>query len=128
MSDKVPSTAVNIAMTEKALADGNYEMASRLIKNRSLEQTRRGQEIVSERGSVNDNSTSKYVKELLASRLEALGKKYFDNLKESITGVSDKGKATKVLDREIAKVEAKIKGRKLDVKTALDLLDKLACI
>ena len=84
VSKDVTSTAVNIAMAEKALADGNTALFARLTKTRSLEQTRRGQEIVSERGSVSDNSTSKYVKELVASRLETLGKGYLDNMKPSL--------------------------------------------
>ena len=79
----ITSTAVNIAMSEKALADGDMRLYGRLVRNRSLEQTRRGQEIVSERGSVTDNSTARYVKELVASRLDALGKNYLSGLKET---------------------------------------------
>lgn len=128
VSPDITSTAVNIAMAEKALADGNTSLYTRLIKNRSLEQTRRGQEIVAERGSVTDNSTSKYVKELVASRLEALGKRYFGDLKNLIKKTTDKERGIGVIDREVTKVEAQIKGKKLDVKTALGLLDKLACV
>ncbi len=124
----ITSTAVNIAMSEKALAEGNIDLYSRLIKNRSLEQTRRGQEIVSERGSITDNSTSKYVKELIASRLESLGRKYLGDLENVVKKTTDKGKAIKVIDREVAKVEKQIKLKKLDVKTALSLLEKLTCL
>jgi hypothetical protein len=108
------------------------ELASKLIRNRSLEQTRRGQEIVAERGSVSDNSTSKYVKELVASRLDALGKKYLSGLRENLPkifrGMSTKGQATKIIDGEVVKLEAKVKVKKLDVKTAMSLLEKLACV
>ena len=127
-SADVLSTSVNIALTEKALADGNNALAARLIKNRSLEQTRRGQELVAERGSIADNSTSRYVKELLASRLEALGKDYLTDIKETVTRKSDKTKATRVIDDKVRELESKIKSKKLDARTALDLLDKLTCV
>lgn len=127
-SSEVLSSSVNIAMAEKALADGNISLYSRLVRNRSLEQTRRGQEIVAERGSISDNSTSRYVKELLASRLEALGKKYLGDLSNKLKRTTDKGKAMKIMDKEVAKVEAQIKGKKLDVKSALALLEKLTCV
>lgn len=126
-SADVTSTAVNIALAEKALADGQNTMYARLIRNRSLAQTRRGQEIVSERGSITDNSTSTYVKELLASRLDALGKDYLSGLQVS-KRVANKTKATKRIDDEVAVLEKKIKAKKLDVPTALGLLDKLACV
>lgn len=127
-STEITSTALNIAMAEKALQDGNYNLYTKLIKNRSLEQTRRGQEIVAERGSVSDNSTSKYVKELIASRLEALGKKYLSDLKDKLTKTTDKTRGMKIIDREIAKVERQIKIKKLDIKTAFKILDELTCI
>lgn len=127
-SPDVTSTAVNIAMSEKALADGNYDLAAKLIKNRSLEQTRRGQEIVTERGSINDNSTARYVKELVAARLDALGKGYLNNLKLKGRRVADKTKAIERIDQEVKKVQGQIKSKKLDTKTALALLDKLSCI
>ena len=126
-SPDITSTAVNIAMSEKALGEGNIDLYSRLVRNRSLEQTRRGQEIVAERGSITDNSTSKYVKELIAARLEALGKKYLSGLKE-IVKKTDKGKATDIINKEVAKVEEKIRTKKLDVKSALDLLELLTCL
>lgn len=128
ISSDVTSTATNIVMSEKALADGNYGLYERLVRNRSLAQTRRGQEIVSERGSLSDNSTSRYVKELVSTRLSELGKKYLSNLTDKVKGSSNKERALKAVDNEVAKLEKRIKNKKLDVRTALDLLDKLACI
>lgn len=92
-SNDVTSTAVNIAMAEKALNEGNIPLYTRLIKNRSLEQTRRGQEIVAEKGSVTDNSTSRYVKELIAMRLDKLGNKYLADIKDigKKTGTKQRG-------------------------------------
>ncbi len=125
-SDEMTSTAVNIALAEKALDEGNNDLYAKLITNRSLAQTRRGQELVSERGSLDDNSTSRYVKELISSRLDKLGKTYLKGLREG--KVTDKEHATQVIDREVAKIEKNIKNNKLDVKTAISLLEELKCI
>lgn len=127
-SPDVTSTSVNIVMAEKALQDGNIELFSRLTKKRSLDQTRRGQEIVSEKSSVSDNSVSRYVRELIDTRLNLLGNSYLGKAVEFVTKQSPKQKATKVIDNEVSKLTTKINSKKLDVKTALDLLEKLKCV
>jgi len=126
-STDVTSTAVNIAMSEKALADGNNLLYSKLIKNRSLEQTRRGQELVAEKGSVTDNSTARYVKELVSARLEKLGKKYFGDLKSYFKKESNKTKAIERIDKEITKAKEKISEKRLDIREAQLIIDQLAC-
>jgi hypothetical protein len=127
-SSDVTSTAVNIAMAEKALSEGNHKLYAQLVTNRSLAQTRRGQELVAEKGSITDNSTSRYVKELLASRMDKLGKKYMSDLDVSMKKVSQKERATIVIDKEVAKLEKQIKSRKLDTKSALSLLREMECL
>lgn len=130
------ATAVNIALSEKALEEGNHTLYAQLIKNRSLAQTRRGQEIVAEKGSVTDNSTSRYVKELIATRLEHLGKKYLSTGLDvstkkggiSIRKKSNKTRATEVIAKEVDKVKKKIGSTKeLDLAEAQKLLDSLMC-
>ncbi len=121
------ATTTNIAMAEKALLDGNNSLYSRLVKNRSLAQTRRGQEIVAEKGSVTDNSTAKYVKELISSRLDILGKRYLDNINLKGKG-TPKEKAIKAIDEGVKKAKEKIKSKEMDIKEAQSLIDKLACI
>ena len=127
-SSDVTSTAVNIAMAEKALNEGNIPLYTRLIKNRSLEQTRRGQEIVAEKGSVTDNSTSRYVKELIALRLEKLGNKYLADVKDIGKKTSAKQKGTNRIEKEVQKMQTQIKEKKLTMADARELLDALACV
>lgn len=128
-SKDVTATAVNIALAEKALDEGNTELYAKLIRNRALAQTRRGQEIVSEKGSVKDNSVARYVKELIALRLDILGDKYLSGIKEENPKMrTRKKKAINIIDEQVGKLEKKIKAKKLDVKTAISLLDKLKCI
>lgn len=124
-SSDISSTSANIALAEKALADGNTKLYAKLTKARSLDLTRKGQDISAERASVTDNSTAKYVKELIASRLDYLGKNYLDNLKGRKT---DRAKAIDKIDSEVSKLEKTIKNKKLDTKTALALLEQLTCV
>lgn len=126
-SPDVTQTAVNIALSERALEEGNNSLYARLVKNRSLAQTRRGQEIVAEKGSITDNSTSKYVKELLDTRLRQMGNNYLTDLKARITKVTPKKRAMEAIDKEVAKAEKILKNKELDLKEAQALIDSLAC-
>ena len=125
-SSEITATATNIALAETALKEGNSELYAKLIRNRSLSQTRRGLELVLEKGSVEDNSTARYVKELISTRLEAIGKKYLSAVTEK--NVTDKERATKIIDRKVTDLELKISRKRLDTKTALKLLDSLECL
>jgi hypothetical protein len=122
---EIKSVTTSIELAEQALKEGKNELYEKLTRNRSIAQTRRGQAVVAEKGSVIDNSVSRYVKELVSSRLETLGKKYLSGLKE---GDSIKKRAVEVLDGKVEQLETKIAKGKLDVKTALKLLDELACL
>lgn len=122
------STAVNIAMAEKALESKNYALYSQLVKSRSLTQTRRGQEIVAEKGSVENNDTSKYVKQLVKTRLDVLGSKLgniLDSLKPVKKGYTKK--AVEKIDKETKKVQEQIKNKELDIKEAQKIIDALTC-
>lgn len=127
-SDDVTSTAVNIAMAEKALDEGNISLYSRLIKNRSIEQTRRGQEIVAEKGSVTDNSTSRYVKELIAMRLDKLGGKYLADIRDLGKKTGAKQRGTNRIEKEVKNLQKDIKAKKITMTDARELLDALACV
>jgi hypothetical protein len=126
VSKESTATSVNIALAEKALDEGNTGLYATLIRNRSLAQTRRGQELVSEKASISDNSTSRYVKELIGQRLENLGKKNTFGI--SLKKTNPKVAATAAIDREVKRIDMQIRNRKLDPKTALALLDKMECI
>jgi hypothetical protein len=125
VSPDLTATSANIALSQKALEEGNHTLYESLVRNRSLAQTRRGQEIVSEKGSISDNSTDRYVKELLGARLDKLGKEHTMGI--SLKKTSAKETATKVIDSEVKKLDTQIKEKKLDVRTALSLLDKMEC-
>ena len=126
-SSGIPSTTVNIAMFEKAMQEGDHKLASRLLTNRSLAQTRRGQELVAEKGSISDNSASRYIKEFMANKMEIMGKKYLAGVEIGKKATTAQ-RVTKIVDDKVSKLERQIKTRKLDTKTALDLLAKMECL
>ena len=121
VSSSVTSTSVNIALAEKALAEKDYALYARLVKNRSLEQTRRGVELVAEKGSITDNSTSRYVKELIATRLSKLGDTYLKGIKRQKTNISD------IIKKETSNLKSKLSSKEFDIKEAQSFLDKLSC-
>lgn len=130
-SPDITSTATNIALADAALEAGNNALFAQLTKARSLAQTRRGQEIVSEKTSVTDNSVSSYVKQLISMRMEKLGKSYLGDARQ-LVGVKEKT-GEKVMesvkkDVEVAQkdVQKRIKSR-MDISKAQKLIDSLSC-
>jgi len=121
------STAVNIALSEKARRDGNHALQGRLIKTRSLEQTKRGQEIVAEKGSIVNNSADRYIKELISAKLDKLGNKYLDkfNVRRQLGKKTAKTSAVDKIAREVKKIEKTFK--EIDISEAQKLIDGLAC-
>lgn len=73
----VTETAISIALAEKAAENKDYALQAQLERSRSLRQTRRGQEIVAERGRFNENSPHFFMQQVLAARLENAGKTKF---------------------------------------------------
>lgn len=84
----VTETAISIALAEKAAESKDYALQAQLERSRSLRQTRRGQEIVAERGRFNENSPHFFMQQVLAARLERAGKTKFKFLSKN-KGKSD---------------------------------------
>lgn len=129
------STAVNIALADAALNAGNVELYAQLTKARSLAQTRRGQEIVAEKGSVTDNSTARYVKALIGDRMAQLGKSYLGDTRQMVKAETGMGSSAEKLgmekiDAEVKDAQAKVRekrSKRFDIEAAQKLIDSLAC-
>lgn len=122
-------TIINGLLSEKAIENKNYNLAADLMKNRALHLARQGQEIVTEKANIQDNSAQKYIKQVLADRLarfklENLSKA--DLVKEKITG-----KKTSVFDiaskKEVSKVRRFVSSKQMDIEAAQRLIDSLIC-
>lgn len=121
-----PVTA-NIVLAEKALGEGNNSLYASLVTHRSLAQTERGSLIAMEKASVTDNSTSRYVKELITTRLNRLGKGYLSNITSSITKMTNTKKAKEIINKEVEKIKEKVKPKRMGLAEAQAFLDSLVC-
>jgi len=127
-SDELLATTVNIALAEQAKDEGNMSLYNTLTRNRSFAQTRRGQEIEAEKGSVSNNQASRFVKQLINSRLADLGKKYTTGIKEIFKKSSAQKLGLEKIDTEVKKAKEKIKKTKeLDLSEAQAIIDRLTC-
>lgn len=122
----VTETAISIALAEQAIENKDYALAAQLERSRSLRQTRRGQEIVAERGRFNENSPQFFMQEVLKARMEKVGKTTFKFLA--------KQRGARVATGIDAKLKEGSEGVKQTVKkklSAADLaqsvIDQLTC-
>jgi len=121
-------TAISIALADKAGRDGDFALQSQLEASRSLRQTRRGQEIVSERGRFNEDSPHFFIRELMDMRLKNLG----SNLKSSLEELQGKVKSVKKaalekIDKGVSKLKEKIKADRKKIALAQDIIDSIIC-
>jgi hypothetical protein len=126
------SASVNIALADQALAEGNNALFNKLTRARSFAQTRRGQEIVAEKGSIEDNSVAKYVKDLLAERMLKVGNDLSSptqKAKQKISKKTSSKVAMEKIETDVKKVEKEFKkySKELDIKEAQALIDSLVC-
>lgn len=124
---EVDAVYTNGIMAEKARKDGNNDLYRRLVKQRTLAQTRRGQAVEAEKAFVTDNDVSKYVKELISTRLDNLGKNYLDTVKGDLVKKSNKTKGIEAIDKQVSKAQAKMSDKMLDIREAQSLIDRLTC-
>ena len=105
-----------------------FRLQSQLEASRSLRQTRRGQEIVSERGRFDDDSPYSYIKDLLDRRLKDLGVTVKSQIKEAIgQETSTKRKGVEKIDKKAEELAKHIKTQRAKIKLAQDIIDSLRC-
>ncbi len=109
------NTMVNRVLAERAKLSGDTELQAELVKNRTLSQIRRGQEIVSERsinGGLAKDSASFNMKQIIDERTKLFEKK-------------TKTTASQVIDSETQAVKNKIK---IPTKTIWeDFINSIKC-
>ena len=128
-------TAISIAIADKAGRDGNFRLQSQLEASRSLRQTRRGQEIVSERGRFDDDSPYKYIQEVMDRRLKNIGNQFKENVLDKARVLtqtqeklsSTKAKAIRKIDQETAKLKEVLKKNSVKINKAQAIIDALRC-
>jgi len=123
---------INIAMAERALREKDSVTVSQVEASGSLRQTRRGQEIVVDRGRFNENSPHRLMAEVLERRMERAGRTLITEAKSTFTKqtMSSKEKTIAKIDERVKKIkkgltqEEKATMMKLDVQ---NFINNLTC-
>lgn len=131
----VTESAISIALADKAGREGKFRLQSQLESSRSLRQTRRGQETVSERGRFDEDSSYRFIQEVLDRRLKDIGrssKGEIIEIAQTVKGeeskkMGAKKKAVAKIDNEVIKIKAKIKADAVKIRKAQDIIDALRC-
>lgn len=120
-------TAVNIVYAEKMLEAGNNAEAFRALRNHSLKQTERGQEIAMERArATNVNDAQAFMQQVIDARMQNIGKKLWEFSTKEKTGTARKA-TTEKIKREVETVKKEIDSKQLDIEEAQKLIDQLRC-
>lgn len=120
----VTDTAISLAVAESAKEKGDYQLQADSEKERSLRQSRRGQEIVMEKGRVDENSSDYFIKQVLDRRKELIAQKYKPFMKKAkpFLELLDEMKENKIKKNKKIKSELEIKIEDFD-----NFLMEMAC-
>jgi len=122
----VTETAISIALAEKASESKDYALQAQLERSRSLRQTRRGQEIVAERGRFNENSPHFFMQQVLAARLEKAGKTKFQFLTRNKAETKAQGVEAKIKEGT-ENIKQTVKRKLTAADLAQNVIDSLTC-
>lgn len=122
------NSAISIATMIKAREEGNFNLYKDIATSTTLRLTRLGQEIVSVRGQMNDDSPENFVRRVIDARMKKLAGTL-------VTGAEFKGRSlvdskkvvTNKIQKETAKLKQKLTKDQQKVKLAQDIIDALRC-
>jgi len=122
----VTETAISIALAEKAAENKDYALQAQLERSRSLRQTRRGQEIVAERGRFNENSAHFFMQQVLAARIERAGKTKFQFLTRNKAETKAQGVEAKIKEGT-ENIKQTVKRKLSAADLAQSVIDSITC-
>lgn len=121
-------TAISIALADRAGAEGNYKLQAELEASRSLRQTRRGQEIVSERGRFDENSPYTYIRQLIDMRMQEAGKSLTEGIEKGIKKPKAyKSRVTERVDQQVRQISQRMNFEEAKIQSAQEIIDSLIC-
>lgn len=133
----ITEIAIRRAMAAKAQLDGDMGLYEQLIRSRSLRLTRLGQEIVSERGAVDQDNPEFYLQELTSRRMDIAAKQLpmpAESAARNIVSklvknqkISNKEKVTSYIDTETKSVKKLLEVENIKIAKAQDIIDLLTC-
>lgn len=122
----VTQTAIALAYSSKMKEEGNMQAFLDAEKTRMLQQRRRGQEIVMERGRVDDHSAEHFISQVIDARMAMAGKKMF----AKPTGKEVETRIQKGQERVRQEADALSKNltrQQLDMAAAQQIIDGIIC-
>lgn len=122
----VTETAISIALAEQASENKDYALQAQLERSRSLRQTRRGQEIVAERGRFNENSAHFFMQQVLAARIERAGKTKFQFLTRNKAETKAQGVEAKIKEGT-ENIKQTVKRKLSAADLAQSVIDSITC-
>jgi len=115
--------SISVAYFHKMLAEGNTEAYTEAANAVTLRGTRYGQEIVSLRGEVNNNSPLHFIEQVINNRVAQAGRthKPRQSQKTAAANVAQK------IKEGVAEIKEISEAKTLDIIAAQKLIDKLTC-
>lgn len=122
----VTQTAISLAYSSKMKEEGNMQAYLDAEKTRMLQQRRRGQEIVMERGRVDDHSAEHFISQVIDARMAMAGKKMFAKPtgKEVETRIQ---KGQERVRQEADALSKQLSRQQLDMAAAQKIIDGIIC-
>jgi hypothetical protein len=114
--------AIAIATSEEAGRRGDYKIQAQIEKSLSLRATRAGQEIVSLKGRIDDNSPSTFIKLVMDARMKEINKTKYEWIKNKLK----MNKTNKLQDLSMD-LKEKVKQDMGKISKAQSLIDMLTC-
>ncbi len=126
----ITDTAISLAAAERAREDKNFKLQADLEIARSLRQTRRGQEIVAEKGRVGQNSSAEFIRQLFKARLDLIAKKKGWVYEKGVVSKVSKAKLVNdAIDTEVQNLKTEVEKATLSkIESAQSIIDKLTCV
>ena len=121
----ITETAIARVAAQRALERNDHALWSQLVASRSLRQTRRGQEIVSEKGQVTNDSPEYFIRQVLKEKqavaLEKKGWVYAFKKKKKMSFAM-------MIEDEVENAKTKVdKAISNNLKSAQSILDSITC-
>lgn len=121
-------TFVNNALYMRAVEEGNFDLANKLIKKGSMVVTDAAQTLNAAKASVSDNSARKYLQELMLTRFLMANDKYTADIQDKQEKTTPTQRVKKMVKKDVDSIKNYIKEKKVfDIKQAQDFISSLQC-
>lgn len=124
----ITSLSIGVATMLKAREEGNFNLYKDIATSVTMRATRYGQEIVSLRGQMNDDSPENFVKRVIDTRMKNLAGRLVTSAEFKGRSLVDSKKvATNKINKETKKLKKVLTKEQKKIKLAQDIIDSLRC-